>query len=74
MRKKSFSVFFWISVVLVAVLLFVVMGTTVEGFKSCQKMADCGGAKCTSSTGAKGNYYCKKPAGATAKTYGECTC
>ena len=50
------------------------MGTTVEGFKSCQKMADCGGAKCTSSTGAKGNYYCKKPTGATAKTYGECTC
>jgi len=32
MRKKSFSVFFWIFVVLVAILLFFVMGTTVEGF------------------------------------------
>ena len=71
MRKKSF---FWIFVVLVAVFLFFIMGRNVEGFKSCKKMSDCGGAKCTSAAGTPGYYYCKKPAGATSTDYGECTC
>lgn len=74
MNRKSFSGFFWIFVVLVAILLFFVMGRTVEGFKSCRKSSDCGGAPCTASSGAKGTYYCKKAAGAKATDYGECNC
>jgi len=75
MRKKSFSGFFWIFLLLVAVFLFLVMGRNVEGFgKSCKKGSDCGGARCTSSTGAKGFWYCKKAAGAKTTDYGECTC
>jgi len=62
MKRKSFSVFFWISVVLVAILLFFVMGATVEGFGTICRPAGnsewcntcppgqvkgCNGTKCT---------------------------
>jgi hypothetical protein len=82
MRKKSFSIFFWISVVLVAVLLFVVMGRNVEGFKTCTGSGDytscryepkCSGYEKT--TGYPKKQYCIKPITKPDGTPGfECGC
>jgi hypothetical protein len=70
MKRKSFSVFFWISVVLVAVLLFFVMGRTVEGFLDCPggDAKWCSTLKCVQNNRAvnpvcDGNYRCKCPQG-----------
>ena len=81
MKRKSFSVFFWIFVVLVAVLLFFVMGRNKEGFLDCTMQYDtvCKKQQCSSTnpvTKKRNTATCMKKPGPTpgSMVYGICKC